>query len=78
VSLPAELARQGKIWLPKALVAAGLASSNAEARRAVEQGGVRLDGEALTDPDVEIAVDALVGAVLQLGRRRFARIVSIG
>ena len=78
VSLPAELVREGRIWLPKALVAAGLASSNAEARRAVEQGGVRLDGEPLTDPDAELAVDTLVGAVLQLGRRRFARIVSIG
>jgi tyrosyl-tRNA synthetase len=78
VSLPAELVREGRIWLPKVLVAAGLASSNAEARRAVEQGGVRLDGEPLTDPDTEVEVDALVGAVLQLGRRRFARIVSIG
>jgi tyrosyl-tRNA synthetase len=78
VSLPAELVREGRIWLPKALVAAGLASSNAEARRAVEQGGVRLDGEPLTDPDAELAVDTLVGAVLQLGRRRFARILSIG
>ena len=78
VSLPVELVREGRIWLPKVLVAAGLASSNAEARRAVEQGGVRLDGEPLTDPDAEVAVDTLVGAVLQLGRRRFARIVSIG
>ena len=78
VSLPADLVRDGRIWVPKALVAAGLASSNAEARRAVEQGGVRLDGEPLTDPDEELSVDALVGGVLQLGRRRFARIVSIG
>ena len=78
VSLPADLVREGRVWLPKALVAAGLASSNAEARRAVEQGGVRLDGEPLTDPDEEVSVDALVGSVLQLGRRRFARIVSIG
>ncbi len=78
VSLPADLVREGRIWLPKALVAAGLASSNAEARRAVEQGGVRLNGEPLTDPDAEVSVDDLVGAVLQLGRRRFARLVSIG
>ncbi len=78
VSLSADLVREGKIWLPKVLVAAGLASSNAEARRAVEQGGVRLDAEPLTDPEAEVAVETLVGAVLQLGRRRFARIVSIG
>ncbi len=78
VSLPADLVREGRIWLPKALVAAGLASSNAEARRAVEQGGVRLNGEPLTDPDAEVSVEDLVGAVLQLGRRRFARLVSIG
>ena len=41
------------MWLPRLLVGAGLAASNGEARRAVTQGGVRLDGEVLTDPDAE-------------------------
>ena len=78
VALPGDLVRNGMAWLPKVLVAAGLASSNGEARRAIEQGGVRLNGEQLSDPDAELPVRALAGAVLQVGRRRFARIVSIG
>ena len=44
------------VWLPRLLAETGLAGSNAEARRLIEQGGVRLDGEAvLDDPDVELA-----------------------
>ena len=78
VALPADVVRDGRAWLPKVLVAAGLAASNAEARRAVRQGGVRLDGQPLSDPDAEFDPSALIGHTLQVGRRRFARIASIG
>jgi tyrosyl-tRNA synthetase len=78
VELGADVLRDGRAWLPKVLVAAGLASSNADARRAIAQGGVRLDGVPVTDPEAEYAPEALVGAVLQVGRRRFVRIVAIG
>ena len=78
VELPSDVLRDGMVWLPKVLVSAGLASSNGEARRAIEQGGFRLDGEPVTDPDAELAPGALVGAVLQVGRRRFVRIASLG
>jgi tyrosyl-tRNA synthetase len=54
--------------------ALGLASSNAEARRLMEQGGVRLDGEVLDDPQAELLPEALRGRVLQVGRRRFVRL----
>ena len=51
----------------------GLTQSGSEARRAIQQGGVRLDGEVVTDPK------ALVGApaeslLVQVGKRRFARV----
>jgi tyrosyl-tRNA synthetase len=65
----------GAIWLPRLLVATGLASSNGEARRAVQGGGVRLDGAPLDDADAEFEVDALRGKVLSLGRKRFVRLV---
>ena len=68
-------AEDGTVWLPKLLVGVGLASSNGEARRSVQQGGVRLDGEVLTDPDASFAAEALRGKVLQIGRRRFVRLV---
>jgi tyrosyl-tRNA synthetase len=72
--IPADALREGRVWLPRLLVGVGLASSNAEARRAVQQGGVRLEGDVLTDPDAEFAPEALQGKVLQVGRRRFVRL----
>jgi tyrosyl-tRNA synthetase len=73
-AIPADAIRDGKAWLPRVLVGTGLASSNGEARRAVEQGGVRLDGVALEDPEAEFDPDELRGRVLQVGRRRFVRL----
>ncbi len=77
IVLPADVLRDGKVWLPKVLVAAGLAGSNAEARRAMTQGGVRLDGEPLTDPELELELDQLVGRTLQVGRRRFVQVTGL-
>jgi tyrosyl-tRNA synthetase len=77
VMLPADVLRDGKAWLPRVLVAAGLAASNGEARRKVAEGGVRLDGEPLGDPDAEFDPGDLLGRVLQVGRRRFARIAGV-
>lgn len=78
VVLPADLVVDGQVWLPRLLVTLGLAASNGEARRAVAQGGVRLDGQILGDPEAEIPIEALVGHVLQLGRRRFAQVTGVG
>lgn len=65
----------GLFWLTKVVSAAGLASSNGEARRAIEQGGVKLDGEVLIDPGAEFDRAALLGRVLQVGRRKFVKLV---
>jgi len=72
--IPAESLRDGRAWLPKVLVGTGLAASNGEARRAVLQGGVRLDGVPLADPEAEFEPETLRGKVLQVGRRRFVRL----
>jgi tyrosyl-tRNA synthetase len=58
------------------LRAAGVATSNREARRLVEQGGVRLDGERMTDPEVNVDISEPI--VLQAGRRRFVRLLPGG
>jgi len=71
---PRRLNPDGKAWLPKVMVGTGLATSNGEARRAVQQGGVRLDGVALDDPEAEFEPETLRGKVLQVGRRRFVRL----
>jgi tyrosyl-tRNA synthetase len=51
---------------------AGLASSTSEGRRLIEQGGVSQDGERVADPSRMLAAGST--AVLQVGKRRFARV----
>lgn len=75
VPIPAELAADGGIWVPRLMHELGLAASNGAARRLIRQGGVRLDGEVLDDPEAELAPEALRGKVLQVGRRQFVRLV---
>ena len=53
--------------------AAGFTRSKSEARRLVKQGGVKLDGERITGVDAEIDVEG--SRVLQVGKRRFLRLV---
>ena len=72
--IPADAIREGAVWLPRLLVALELATSNAEARRRIEQGGVRIDGEPVPAAETEIAVGELKGKVLQVGRRTFLRL----
>jgi tyrosyl-tRNA synthetase len=74
VQIPDGTVRDGRVWLPRLLAETGLASSNAEARRLISQGGVRLDGEPVGDPEAELPVAELRGKVIQVGRRRFARL----
>lgn len=66
----------GPWFLPALLTQAGLVASGSEARRMVRQGAVRLDGAPLADPTAEYEVDALAGRVLQVGKRRFVRLVA--
>ena len=54
-----------------ALLAEQFGLSTSEARRLIAQGGVRVDGEPVGDLDVPR--EALVGAVVQAGKRRFVR-----
>ncbi|MGB5134541.1 MAG: tyrosine--tRNA ligase [Prochlorococcaceae cyanobacterium] len=59
------------------LSAVGLCASSSEARRQIQGGGVRLDGEKLTDPNREFScASELEGRVLQLGRKTFRRLVQ--
>ena len=69
VRFPAE----GPVWICRLLAEAGLVGSNGEARRLIRQGGVKADGEKVTDPDREIPPSGEV--VLQAGKRRFARVI---
>ena len=57
------------------LVLAKLASSNTDAKRLIEQGGVTLAEQRLADPQAVIK-PTQAGAVLKVGKRRFARLVT--
>jgi tyrosyl-tRNA synthetase len=67
-------ASNGLVHLP-ALLAAAFGISTSEARRALAQGGVKLDGKALPAGTLDLPVEAINGRVLQLGKRRFARVL---
>ncbi|HEX2506520.1 MAG TPA: tyrosine--tRNA ligase [Gaiellaceae bacterium] len=67
-------AEGGTVHLPALLVEHLGVPSTSEARRLIAQGGVKLDGEPVRDLDLE--ADRLNGAVLQAGKRRFARVFA--
>jgi len=64
------------VHLPALLVSSLGVASTSEARRLIEQGGVKVNGEPVAALDV--AREGLNGAVLQVGKRRFARLTSRG
>ncbi len=70
VSWPAD---RPEVHLP-ALLGEAFGISTSEARRALAQGGVRLDGEVVASGTLDVPAAAVDGKVLQLGKRRFARV----
>jgi tyrosyl-tRNA synthetase len=65
----------GGLAIARVLKEAGLTASTSEALRMMDQGGVKLDGEKLSDKSLAIPAGATV--VLQVGKRKFAR-VTVG
>jgi tyrosyl-tRNA synthetase len=66
-------ANGGPVHLP-ALIAEAFGRSRSDARRLLAQGGVKLDGEALGEGDIDVAAERLDGRVLQVGKRQFRRL----
>ena len=74
--LDAELVKDGGVGLLAAMVAAGLCGSNREARQLVQQGGVLVDGEKVTDPKAVLTVDALnKGVVIKKGKKVYHKVM---
>ena len=74
--LDAELVKDGGVGLLAAMVAAGLCGSNREARQLVQQGGVLVDGEKVTDPKAVLTVDVLSkGVVIKKGKKVYHKVV---
>ncbi|HRL21527.1 MAG TPA: tyrosine--tRNA ligase [Alcaligenes sp.] len=70
-----EVTVAGERGLLKVLREAGLVASGSEAQRNVEQGGVRIDGERVDDKGLQLEPGSYV---LQVGKRKFARVTLTG
>ncbi len=66
------VSKDGTLALPQVLKQAGLTASTSEALRLIEQGGVKIDGEKVSDKSLKLARGAR--SVLQVGKRKFARV----
>lgn len=66
-----ELKIKDRMSLVDALVASGLCSSKSDARRQIEQGGVKVDDEVVKDPNTNVRK----GFVIQKGKRHFVKLV---
>ena len=61
-----------KMWVPKILTIAGVVKSNSEARRLILQGAVELDGERLSDSEIELPSNKTY--TFKIGKKRFVKI----
>ena len=71
VSLPSG----GEVWIVNLISRSGFAKTNGEARRFIRGGAVRIGGEVVRDEQLSLKTDDLDGQVLQVGKRRYARLV---
>ena len=66
---------EGLVYLPAVLQAAGLVPSAGQARRDIDGGGVKLDGEPVSPKTYNVGPASLKpGTILQVGKRHFARL----
>jgi tyrosyl-tRNA synthetase len=76
VSVKNEDMKDGEIDIRTILKLSGCVSSLSEARRAIEQGGVTKDGEAVSDPLEKYTADDLKkGFVIRKGKKKFFKVV---
>ena len=66
---------EGKVYVAKLIHDAGLTNSVGDARRMIDQGGVKVNGEALEPKAYNVDPALLSGAVIQVGKRKFVRLV---
>ncbi|HAJ95443.1 MAG TPA: tyrosine--tRNA ligase [Actinobacteria bacterium] len=63
------------VWIIKLLVDSGIVKSNGEARRLIAQGAIKVDGQKITDDNMEIGAERLNEKILQRGKRHFRKII---
>jgi tyrosyl-tRNA synthetase len=71
-----ELPEGEEIWIVDLITLAGFANTNGEARRFIKGGAVRVGGDVVRDEKLSFRSEDLGGKVLQVGKRRYARLAS--
>ena len=66
---------EGKVYLAKLLHDAGMAQSAGEARRLIDGGGVKVNGEQVAAREYNLDPALLAGATVQVGKRKFVKLV---
>jgi tyrosyl-tRNA synthetase len=67
-------AEEGGVSILRLLTETGLASSNGEARRLIDQGGVSIDGVRITDSNTTIPLST--GVIVKVGKRKFLKVTK--
>ncbi len=65
---------ESEIWLPKLLADTGLVSSTSDGKRMIKQGAVKINGEKCDNDEEVITIQD--GMVIQVGKRKFARLLA--
>lgn len=73
IVVDSSLLKDGKIWIVRLLELSGFVKSRQEARRLIEQGGVRIDNEKITNTKIDIKVKK--GMILRVGKLNFGKII---
>lgn len=62
---------EGEYWVPKLLQILGLVNSTSDGKRMLDQGGVKVDGNKISDMNIKVENEM----VIQVGKRKFAKII---
>lgn len=72
VKLSSDVIENNRVWIAKLLVELGLTSSTGEARRMIQQGGVKINETKIED--VQAQIEVTEGMIVQVGKRKFAKV----
>ncbi len=72
--IPELVLKEDSIWIVKLLVLSKTASSNSEARRLIEQGGVKIDNQRIESQEFNLSLEQ--EHILKVGKRKFLKIIK--
>ena len=74
VQVPPDAQRDDGVGVVDVLALSDLVQSKSDARRLVQQGGIRINGEMIEDPRSSIPASRLAGALVKIGKRGYVRV----